>query len=255
MNHLNEEQQIEIYYGEASAEAARHLDTCGECARAHRGMRADLADMKPTEPPERDENYGEHVWSSIAGRLPVFTPKTRPWFRRPLWIGISSAAACCGMLAAAFYAGRLWEHRQPLPAQIAAAPAPPAPPRVVVVVLSDHLERSERLLVQLKHADAEDEELTLPLRDEARSLLAANRKCRQEAKASGDPALTQALDHLENVLTQLANHPNGLNADAIAKLQQEMNRNGLLFEVRVLRSRIPDRQAAVHNRHIQGGVA
>jgi hypothetical protein len=42
--------------------------------------------------------------------------------------------------------------------------------RVVVVVLSDHLDRSERLLVELKHADAENTALASPLRDEARSL-------------------------------------------------------------------------------------
>ena len=43
----------------------------------------------------------------------------------------------------------------------------------------------------------------LRLRDEARSLLAANRKCRQEAEASGDPALTKALDHLNELLSEL----------------------------------------------------
>jgi hypothetical protein len=92
----------------------------------------------------------------------------------------------------------------------------------------------------------------MPLRDEARSLLAANRKCRQEAEANGDPALTKALDHLNELLNGLANQPGGLNADAIAKLQAEMNKDGLLFEVRVLRSRIPNRQAAVH---LKGGIA
>jgi len=119
----------------------------------------------------------------------------------------------------------------------------------VVVVLSDHLERSERFLVQLKHASADDEELALPLRDEARSLLAANRKCRQQAETSKDQDLSKALDHLNDVLTQLADHSGELNADTIAKLQREMNTDGLLFEVRVLRSRIPAHKQAA------GGIA
>jgi hypothetical protein len=126
--------------------------------------------------------------------------------------------------------------------------------RVVVVVLSDHLDRSERLLVQLKHADADDTQLATPLRDEARSLLVANRKCRQEAENAGDPALTNVLDHLNQLLNGLANQPGGLNADAIARLQAQMNQDGLLFEVRVLRSRIPKHQAEA-NLHLKGGIA
>jgi len=253
MNHLSEEQLIDLYYSEDGPESARHLDTCAECARAYDSLQADLGDMRSLQVPPRSEAYGQQVWASIADRLPSYTPAKRHWFYRPLWLGLTTAAACA-LLAAAFYAGRLWE-RQPqrLPA-LASAPAPPAPPRVVVVVLSDHLERSERFLVQLKHASADDDQLALPLRDEARSLLDANRKCQREAEASGDPALTKALDRLNDLLTQLADHPGGLNADALAKLQQELNTNGLLFEVRVLRSRIPDRQASVHHR-ITGGIA
>lgn len=92
------------------------------------------------------------------------------------------------------------------------------------------------------------------MRDEARSLLAANRKCREEAEKTGDPDLTKALDRLEQLLTQLANQPGGLNAAAISKLQDEMNAEGLLFEVRVLRSRLPDRQASART-HLKGGAA
>ena len=113
----------------------------------------------------------------------------------------------------------------------------PPPQRVVVVVLSDHLDRSERLLVELKHADASNAEMVSPLRDEARSLMAANRICRQTAREDDDPALATALDRLDHLLTQLANQPEGLDNASITRLQDEMNANHLLFEVRVLRSR------------------
>ncbi|HEX4308719.1 MAG TPA: hypothetical protein VHZ25_01760 [Acidobacteriaceae bacterium] len=255
MNHLNDEQLVELYYGhDGPGDERRHLEQCSACARTYQALKSDLADMKPVHPPERAEAYGQHVWSAIADRLPIYPSPRKSWFRQPLWMGLATAAACSVVVIAAFHAGRVWEHRRPVPPQVAVAPAPPAPPRVVVVVMSDHLEQSERLLVQLKHANADDQELALPLRDEARRLLTANRKCRQEAEASGDPALATALDHLDDVLTQLANHPDGLNADAIAKLQKEMNTDGLLFEVRVLRSRIPDQQAAVHH-HRTGRIA
>lgn len=255
MNHLSEEQLIELYYSEDGPEAVNHLDACIPCARAYEALQSDLADMKPVAVPTRGEHYGDHVWASIADRLPSYATEKKSWFQQPLWLGTGAAAAGLLLVAGAFYAGRLWEHRQPQRTAVVATTTQPAPPpRVVVVLLSDHLERSERLLVQLKHASADDDELALPLRDEARSLLASNRKYRQEAETSGDPALTKALDRLNDVLTELANHPGGLDADAIAKLQEQMNTDGLLFEVRVLRSRIPDHQAAIHNHHT-GGIA
>lgn len=254
MNHLSDEQLIELYYSEDGPQAAHHLDACAQCARAYEALRSDLADMKPVEPPLRDEGYGRQVWESIAHRLPVYAPQTRPWFQRPLWLSLGAATACA-LLFAAFYAGRMWEHhRPPNQAAVVIKPTPTAPQRVVVVVLSDHLERSERFLVQLKHASADDTELAVPLRDEARSLLVANQKVQHEAATSDNPALAKALDHLNDVLTELANHPGSLNADAIEKLQQEMDTDGLLFEVRVLRSRIPDRQVLPRHQP-QGGVA
>jgi hypothetical protein len=253
MNHLSEEQLIELYYSKDGPEAARHLDACGECARAYEALQADLVDLQPAPEPARDENYGRQVWAAIADGLPAYARPRTPWFRRPLWVGLSAACACA-LLIAAFYAGRIWEHQQQPHSIALTAPAAPHAPRVVVVVLSDHLERSERLLVELKHANADDAGLRSPLRDEARSLLAANRRCRQEAEETGDPELTKALDRLNALLTELADQPNGMSADAIARLQEQMKKDGLLFEVRVLRSRIPDHQAAATG-HLKGGIA
>jgi hypothetical protein len=160
---------------------------------------------------------------------------------------------------AAFFAGRLWEHRQPKtaavnnPAQPEVQAAPPKQ-RIVVVVLSDHLDRSERLLVELKHADADSEEMVSPLRDEARSLLAANRICRQNAAKTDDPELAKALGRMDHLLDELANQPGGLNAATITRLQDEMDADGLLFQVRVLRSRIPEQQAAAAAGSKEGNI-
>jgi hypothetical protein len=113
-----------------------------------------------------------------------------------------------------------------------------------VVVLGDHLDRSERLLVELKHANADAADLA-PLPDEARSLLAANRVFRDDAEAEGDPSLTKALDHLDQVLTEIASRPGGLDAAEAARIRDEANADRLLFEVRVLRSKNPHRMNAV----------
>jgi hypothetical protein len=248
MKHLSEEELIEQYYGEGAARFGEHLEACAECAEAYDALQSDLDELKFAPPPARGAVYGERVWQSIAPSLHAFEARRRSWLGIGLWRGLSYASVCALLVAGAFLAGRLSVPKQ---AATTAGNNPPQAPehaaqpqrRIVVVVLSDHLDRSERLLVELKHADAGSEEMVSPLRDEARSLLAANRICRQNAAKIDDPALAAALDRLDHLLDELANQPGGLNRETITRLQEEMNADGLLFQVRVLRSRIPEQQA------------
>jgi hypothetical protein len=189
--------------------------------------------------PARDASYGEQVWAAIAPLLPVYAAEKKRWWQSGGWLrGLSYAAAVALLVACAFYAGQLAEqHRHNGITAAKQTPAPQTKQPIVVVVLDDHLDRSERFLVELKHADF-DPTMTSPMRDEAKSLLAANRVCRKNAAQSDDPELTTALDHLDSLLAEAVNEPGGLNAQNIAKLQDQMNSEGVLFEVRVLRSRI-----------------
>jgi hypothetical protein len=192
-------------------------------------------------PPTRGEGYGEEVWRSIRSSLPVYEANKRRWpylgFRRPLVV----ATACALLMAAAFVAGRFWQQRE-MPAKTVAAIDPQARQRVVIWVLGDHLDRSERLLVELNHANGNDASEALPIQTEARELLAANRLVRQSAKQSGDPAMDAALDRLERLLVEIANQPNGFTEADLNRLRQEMNTDGLLFDVRILRSRVIEQQ-------------
>jgi hypothetical protein len=242
MNHLSEEQLIAHAYAEdGNHSVQQHLQECAECAKAYSGLGSDLADLKFSDAPPRDAAYGHRVWESIAGSLPAYESR-KSWFRCALWPALGYAIAGMVLVISAFLGGRLWEHRhaqtvaQNHPQQKEQSAALPTQ-RVVVVVLSDHLDRSERLLVELNHADADNGKVASPLRDEARSLLPANRICRQNAKQNDDRALSSALDRLDRLLVELANQPEGLNSQTISRLQDEMNADGLLFEVRVLRSR------------------
>lgn len=247
MHHLTEDELVALAYAEDETDAIQqHLARCAECTTAYAAVCSDLDEMGFAAVPARDELHGKRVWESIADRLPQYQAPKRRWFRTGmpggLWGGLA-LGACAGLLVFGFVAGRLWERKQGQPAQtIASNPAQhkqPAHPqeRVVVVVLSDHLDRTERLLMELKHADAGNAETVSPLRDEARTLLAANRICRKNTKRDDDPDLAAALDRLDHLLAALANQPAGLDSAGIAKLQDEMNSDGLLFEVRVLRSR------------------
>jgi len=251
MTHLTEEELIEHYYSKGGGTASRHLEGCAECAEAYAALRSDLAQMMPPAPPTRDASSGEQVWTSIASTLPVYHSSRKHWMRIGLWRGLSYAALCALLVAGAFFAGRQWERgRQPGKAEI-----PPSQTRqgVILVVLSDHLDRTERLLVELKHVDAGSAEMVSPLRDEARSLLAANGACRRNAAQIGDPALGTALDRLNPLLIEVANQPESMSRATLARLQNEINANGLLFEVRVLRSRIPDHKSAAASQ-LNGGT-
>jgi hypothetical protein len=259
MKHLTDEEMMEQFYGESENTTAveRHLERCRECARNFAELKRDLADVERIEAPPRDAFYGERMWTRVAPMLPAFTAaEKRSWWHSLSWQssnwqskwlrGLSYAAAGLLLASSAFYAGRLWEKNQthaPI-AQIETAPKPAqANQPIVVVVLDDHLDRSERFLVELKHADWDASGAPSPLRDEAKNLLAANRICRKDAAQSNDPELTTALDHLDKLLADAANEPGGMNAATISKLQDEMNAEGVLFEVRVLRSRAAKHQA------------
>ena len=256
MTHLTEEEMIEHCYAGRGADrgagrgdsggrsfriAQRHLDGCAECAAKSAKLADEMKWMDGLEYDELSLAYGESVWNRVAERLPALAMEKAPRRRMPWGLMLGWAAASAVLIIGAFEIGRMWEHR--LPAQNAAVkPTAPVERQVVVVVLGDHLDRTERLLVELKHADGEDPDVVKPMRDEAQALLAANHVFLEDADKSGDAALTQALDHLGHLLSDVANAPEGLNAASIARLQKEMQAEGLLFKVRVLRSRSPHRE-------------
>jgi hypothetical protein len=245
MKHLNEEELINYHYGESvdSETIAHHLRECPDCARSYAAIMRDLAEITAPPTPARDTDYGQQVWDSIRGSLRAYdAPKKRGWFSLgPVtghWKGFAAAAACALVIAGAFFAGRQWEHRTTQTPTVANnSTNGQGMQRVVLVVLGDHLDRSERLLVELKHAEPSTEG---PIQAEARELLASNRLYRESVKQAGDPTLASALDHLERVLIEVSNEPTGLSQARLDELQKEMNTDGLLFEVRVLRSRVQE---------------
>ncbi|HMF53707.1 MAG TPA: hypothetical protein VK593_05115 [Edaphobacter sp.] len=239
MKHWNEEELLDFYYGESDTQAAigEHLRECHECSQSYAALTTDLFAIRPSSTPFRDAQYGAEVWQSIRGPLPAYEAPQKArfsWLRLHPWSGFAMAAVCLLVIAAAFFAGRQWEHRS-APSVAANGSGDQGRERVVLVVLGDHLDRSERLLVELKHAEPSNE---APLQAEARDLLSTNRLYRESVKQAGDPALTTALDHLERVLIEVSNEPAGLSQARLDEFQKEMNTDGLLFEVRVLRSRV-----------------
>ncbi|HVT97461.1 MAG TPA: hypothetical protein VHE33_08130 [Acidobacteriaceae bacterium] len=238
MKHLNEEELIELYYGESNAGNVAHLAGCQECSVQMAELKKDLEGARMAVP-ERGAEYGEQVWQELRPRLIPYEKRALGWrgfFGKSgaQWKVAVIAVGCAALVAAAFLGGRVWERHQKT--NVAGGANPEVKQRVVLVVLTDHLDRTERLLVSLEHANSSDRVENAQLQSEARELLASNRLYRTTATNAGDPVLAGALDKLQGVLAEVANDPN-LTAADLERLRSEMNTEGILFEIRVLRAR------------------
>jgi hypothetical protein len=241
VNHLTEEQLVEHYFAEGASRVAAetHLRICSRCERVYEEISSALAVRAP-EPPACELDYGKRLWHSIQEPLRPYPVTRRFYFSWPQFV---LAGACAIALAAAFFGGSVWQKSRVLPAQ-AVNPAH-ARERVVLLILNDHLDRSERLLVQLNHAGAEPDD---SLQAEAQQLLPDNRLYIQAVATSHDPIMSAALDHLERVLLEVANSPDKLNSADIARIEREMNTDSLLFQIRVLRARTARPEPKVDSR-------
>jgi hypothetical protein len=237
MKHLTEDDLIELFYAEGTSAANAHLQACRECSRKYGDFTESLEEIRPAAVPQRSADYGERVWLTPRPQLIPYEKKTSGWRTWQHWRVVGMAVSCAILLTAAFLGGRYWERitkKQP-----DVVNSPQATQRVVLVVLGDHLDRTERLLVQVEHSQSPDRTQDEQMQSEARELLASNRLYRVTASNSGDPELAGALDRLEGVLAEIANDPNLTEAD-LKRVRKDMNTKGILFEIRVLQARRQD---------------
>jgi hypothetical protein len=250
MKHLTEEQLVEHYFADDADNriaAETHLRICRRCEQAYEEISSVLALPTP-HPPLHMPGFGRQLWKSIQAPLPAYPAKPRPnWFSMPRLV---LAGACLFALVAAFIGGSLWQRARKVPIE-AANPAQ-AKQRVVLFILDDHLDKSERLLVEISHAGADkrdpnDSLQADSLQAEARQLLPDNRLYRQALSSGNDPMMSAALDHLERVLLEVANSPDRLSSADIERIEREMNTDSLLFQVRVLRARNSSQETKVQS--------
>jgi hypothetical protein len=116
--------------------------------------------------------------------------------------------------------------------------------RILLVDLSDHLDRSQMMLVELVSADdAAPVDISLE-RSRAEQLLASNRLYRETAVKTGDAATAALLDELERILVDVAAGPSTLTQDDLDDVRRRIESKGLLFKVRVVSSDVRERQRA-----------
>ncbi len=193
---------------------------CAECRSSFEHLRDLLDSVREYPVPERGASYGGEVWTRLLPQLPARKSR-HSWLR---WWTIAPAVAT--LLAVAFIAGMLTQQRAQLGITARARE------RVLLIAMSDHLERSQIVLAQLLNATPG----TLDLADErarARDLIAENRLLRQTALHNGNASDAALLDELERVLLDVANSPAEMGAGELENLRREIEDQELLFKVRV----------------------
>jgi hypothetical protein len=219
MKHLSEQAMVEAYYGSLPESAARHLAECEECRAIFERQSAVLDAVRGYPVPERGPGYGGEVWARVLPHL------ERP---KQLWWRVSMLVpAVAALLALAFVAGR-WTERS---TAVAGIPEK-ARERVLLLSLSEHLERSQIVLSELANGNAASTDL-LEERERARELIGANRLLRQTAERLGDRKDAAVLEDLEHVLLEVANAPDMPTTEDAARVQRTIAQNELLFKVRI----------------------
>jgi len=241
-NHLTDEELLLDFYAEGTAaDRARvraHLEQCQECRALDRDLRAVLTavDTAPvTEPPS---GFERDMWARIEPLLPV----RHAWYTR--WNAmvprLAIAASIGVLLVAAFTAGRIWE-RPPAGSSARGVDEQNLNERLLRAEVEDHLERSQRMLVELVNAEYTSGPSLEGDRARAADLVAAGRLYRRSAEQVGDAEIGNLLEDLERVLVEVANGPADEAPEELARLRQRIDDQDLVFRVRVVASEIKER--------------
>jgi hypothetical protein len=240
--HCSDDDLVLHYYDdpEAPAQTAAHLEACAACRDRFQELAASLRVMTLAEAPDPGDDYGRGLWRRLAPRLPERQPFWRGgWFGpgrlmtwQPLsWRTLSLAAAAAVLLVAGFVIGRVVPGPQPADTQAIDADAD-ASRRVLLMSVTEHLERSDRVLTDVMNASIEGDISTE--RQWAADLVADNRFFRHDVRDSGEPSIAAVLDELERALLDIVHSPSDATPADLEEIHRRLDSAALLFKVRVL---------------------
>ncbi|MGH9787353.1 MAG: hypothetical protein ACRD4U_01450 [Candidatus Acidiferrales bacterium] len=240
MKHLSHDELVLFHYGELAErrEADGHLVECAGCRAEYDTLKQTLGAAESVPVPERGEGYGREVWARLRPRLEE-ERRGFPWmelFRPRRWAAV---AVIVLLVLAAFLAGQYW--RQPAP-QVAQPLSPQVRERILLVAVGDHLERSERILIEIVNAEDGSAADISSERAWAEELVAANRLYRQTAAREGEAGVASVLEDLERVLLEVANSSDELTPAERERLRKRIESGGILFKVRVLGTQVRERE-------------
>jgi hypothetical protein len=245
MNHLSQEEFVLSYYGEPElgADRSAHLDACEACRGELTALAAVLDQVTPIEVPEPASDYEARVWDRLQWRLRGERRKSSNWMK---WTAVAATVAI------AFFAGILWKSssRQVVEPTSVATGTTTTPlvgsktpqqdgtsrDRILLVVVGEHFDESERVLVELTNITPDGDTDMRSTRERAEDLLASNRLYRTSATDRGEGDVATLLDELEPVLMQIAHASDDMSAEELRSIQKRVETRGLVFKLRVVKA-------------------
>lgn len=244
--HLTDDDLVLHYYGEMppaeEARAESHLAACHDCQAGYTRLQRVMAFVDSVPAADAPDGFERLAWARLQPSLE--TPR-RGWLS---WFVLSPprlafAAGVVVLVGAAFMAGRLLPRTTATPAGVTAKTAEQVREGVLLVDLGEHLDRSQRMLVELASADETLGSVDMSLeQSRAEQLIAANRLYRQTAASTGDAGIASVLDDLERVLVDIAASPKTMTQEELDAVRRRIASKELLFKVRVMASQVRARQ-------------
>ena len=158
----------------------------------------------------------------------------------------SSPGGVAALVLAAFVAGRFWP-ASPVGAgrtrsSRAADTREALRERVLLSALGDHFDRTEAMLVELVGTAAGDRVSIAAEQRRAGDLLAATRLYRRAAVEAGDTNVADVLESLQRILVEVTGSPSELSAYELQALQTRIEKQELLFKLRIASSAVRNRE-------------
>ena len=268
--HISDEDLLLDYYGETTPEQCAlmraHVESCAECRALERELRAVLALVDSEPMPEAPLGFEREMWArlepvvsglsptSVASgfsrtqevRLKADTTKpdtTKPdttWaFEFPRWALAASVAA---LAVGSFALGRVWDTPTTPPKVADNTATRELSERMLRSEVEEHLERSQRVLVELVNGDDSAPVLLASDRERAADLVAAGRLYRRSAEQMGDRDTRDLLEDVERVLVEIANGPDVESSNDLSEVRARIADQDLIFRLRVMTAAMQARE-------------
>jgi hypothetical protein len=260
-SHVHEDDLTLLYYDELApadaGEARTHLDSCAECRARQEELGRVLAMVDDSDVPEPDATFESQMWRRLqpalrAARGPARAPghlglveRLRAWLSPQTSGRWELAGGLAALVLVAFVAGRFWPA-----APVGPAASPPSAAqtvdalreRVLLSALGDHFDRTEAMLVELVGTPRGERVSIAGEQQRAGDLLAATRLYRRAAVAAGDTNVADVLESLQRILVEVTGSPSELSAYELQALQTRIEKQELLFKLRIASSAVRNRE-------------
>ena len=255
---MSDEDLLLDYYGEATpeqhAEMRAHVETCAECLALDRELRAVLALVDSEPVPDAPPGFEREMWARLEPVVSGFsrtnevrlkadtTAADTTWsFELPRWALAASVAA---LAVGSFALGRVWD-TPTTPPRVSTADVRELGERMLRSEVEEHLERSQRVFVELVNADDSAPVLLASDRERAADLVAAGRLYRRSAEEMGDADTRDLLEDVERVLVEIANGPEVESSNDLSEVRARITDQDLIFRLRVMTAGMQARERRV----------